>query len=109
MTGAFRLDSRVALVTGSASGIGAATARVFAEAGADVVAGWYSSDPHDVEQTRVAVENAGRRCVVVDDDVADTGSVNAAVARAIEELGRLDIVVANAAIARDLPTPAHDE
>ena len=109
MTGAFRLDGRVALVTGSASGIGAATARVFAEAGADVVAGWYSLDPHDVEPTRAAVENAGRRCLVVDVDVADTDAVDAAVARTIDTFGRIDIVVANAAIARDVPSPELDD
>jgi 3-oxoacyl-[acyl-carrier protein] reductase len=105
----FRLDGRVALITGAASGIGAATARVFAEAGADVVAGWYPADPHDVEPTRVAVEKAGRRCVVVEVDVSDTGSVDAMVGRAVEELGRLDVVVANAAIARDVPSPELDD
>jgi 3-oxoacyl-[acyl-carrier protein] reductase len=106
---AFRLDGRVALVTGAASGIGAATARVFAEGGADVVAGWYPSDPHDVEPTRAAVEKAGRRCVVVEVDVTDTASVEAMVAQGVSELGRLDVVVANAAIARDVPTPELDD
>ena len=106
MTAPFRLDGRVALVTGAASGIGAATARVFAEAGADIVAGWYSRDPHDVEPTRSAVERAGRRCLVTEVDVSDTASVDALVARAVEELGRLDIVVANAAVARDVPSPS---
>jgi NAD(P)-dependent dehydrogenase (short-subunit alcohol dehydrogenase family) len=86
MTAPFRLDDRVALVTGAASGIGAATARVFAEAGADVVAGGYSRDPHDVEPTRTALENAGRRCLVADVDVADNASVDALVAHAIDEL-----------------------
>ena len=51
----------------------------------------------------------GRRCVVVDVDVADTDSVDAAVARTIEEFGRIDIVVANAAIARDVPSPELDD
>ena len=73
----FRLDERVALVTGAASGIGAATARVLAEAGADVVAAWYPPDPHDVEPTRAAVERAGRRCLVVEVDVSDTSSATA--------------------------------
>ena len=105
----FRLDGRVALVTGAASGIGAATARVLAEAGADVVAGWYPADPHDVEPTRAAVEGAGRRCLVVEVDVSDTSSVDAMVDGAVAELGRLDVVVANAAIARVVPSPELDD
>jgi 3-oxoacyl-[acyl-carrier protein] reductase len=109
MSAPFRLDGRVALVTGAASGIGAATARVFAEAGADVVAGWYPRDPHEVGPTRAAVERAGRRCVVIEVDVSDTASVDALVGRGVEELGRVDVVVANAAIARDVPTPDLDD
>jgi 3-oxoacyl-[acyl-carrier protein] reductase len=105
----FRLDDKVALVTGSASGIGAATAQVFAQAGAEVVACWYPPDPHDVEPTRAAVEAAGRRCLVLELDVADTASVDAMVARAVDELGRVDVVVANAAIARDVPSPELDD
>jgi 3-oxoacyl-[acyl-carrier protein] reductase len=109
MSAPFRLDGRVALVTGAASGIGAATARVFAEAGADVVAGWYPADPHDVEPTRTAVEAAGRRCLVVEVDVSESDSVNELVRRATDELGRLDVVVANAAIARDVPFTELDD
>ena len=63
------------MVTGAASGVGAATARVFAEAGADVAAAWFSGDPYDVAATAEGVEAAGRRCHVVDVDVSDTASV----------------------------------
>jgi 3-oxoacyl-[acyl-carrier protein] reductase len=105
----FRLDGRVALVTGSASGIGAATARVFAEAGADVVCGWFPGDPHDVSPTVAAVEQAGQRCLVVQVDVSQTEAVEAMVAAAVAEFGRLDVVVANAAIARDVPTTELDD
>jgi len=109
VSGVFRLDGRAAIVTGAASGIGAATARVLAEAGADVVCGWSPADPHDVETTRTAVEAAGRRCLVVEVDVSDTGSVDAMVDRAMAELGRVDVVVANAAIAQDVPSPELDD
>src|SRR4051812_2830360 len=55
----FRLDGRAAVITGAASGIGAATARVFADAGADLVLGFLPGDPHDVEPVRRAVEERG--------------------------------------------------
>ncbi len=105
----FSLEGRVAVVTGSASGIGAATARVFAQAGADVVCGWFPGDPHDVGPTAAAVEAAGRRALVAEVDVSDTGSVERMVAAAVGELGRLDVVVANAAIARDVPAAELDD
>jgi 3-oxoacyl-[acyl-carrier protein] reductase len=105
----FGLDGRVALVTGAASGIGAATARIFAEAGADVVVGWYAGDPHDVTPTARAVETAGRRCVVVEADVARKGAAERMVEAAVGELGRLDVLVANAAIARDVASTELDD
>jgi 3-oxoacyl-[acyl-carrier protein] reductase len=105
----FGLDGRVALVTGAASGIGAATVRVFAEAGADVVVGWYAGDPHDVTPAARAVKSAGRRCVVVEADVAQKGAAERMVEAAVGELGRLDVVVANAAIARDVASTELDD
>jgi 3-oxoacyl-[acyl-carrier protein] reductase len=99
----FRLDDRVALVTGAASGIGAATARVFAEAGADVAVAWFPGDSHDVTATAEAVEAAGRRCHVVEVDVSNEASVERMVESTLTRLGHLDVVVANAAIARDVP------
>jgi 3-oxoacyl-[acyl-carrier protein] reductase len=99
----FRLDDRVALVTGAASGIGAATARVFAEAGADVAVAWFPGDSHDVAATAEAVEAAGRRCHVVEVDVSNETSVERMVESTLTRLGHLDVVVANAAIARDVP------
>src|SRR5262245_61613516 len=105
----FRLDGRAALVTGAASGIGAATARVFADAGADLVLGWYAGDPHDVEPVVRAVEERGRRCLTIEADVAQTLAVERLVDAAVQAFGRLDIVVANAAIARDVPTVDLDD
>lgn len=96
----FDLTGRVALITGAASGIGAATARVYAEAGADLALAWYPPDGHDIEPVRKAAEKAGRRVVVAEVDVTKTADVDALVARAVGELGGMHIVVANAGIAR---------
>jgi 3-oxoacyl-[acyl-carrier protein] reductase len=105
----FRLENRVAVVTGAASGIGAATARVFAEAGADVALAWFPGDPHDVEPVRQAVEAAGRRAIVVEVDVRRTDQVDTLVERCVAELGRVDIAVANAGIARKVPLEELDD
>ena len=96
----FDLRGRVALITGAASGIGAATARVFAAAGADLALAWYPPDGHDIEPVRRAAEQAGRRVMVAAVDVTRTAEVDALVARAAIEFGGLHIVVANAGIAR---------
>ena len=97
------LKGRIALVTGAASGIGAATAIALARAGADVALGWLPSDPHIVGPVRTAVEAAGRRALVSELDVTSTASVNSFVAEAFKAFGRIDICVANAGIARTVP------
>ena len=96
----FDLTGRVALITGAASGIGAATAQIFAEAGADLALAWYPADGHDIEPVRAAAEKAGSRVVVAAVDVTQTADVDALVAQAVAELGGMHIVVANAGIAR---------
>lgn len=96
----FDLTGRVALITGAASGIGAATARIFADAGADLALAWYPPDGHDIEPVRKAAEAAGRKVVVREVDVTKTADVDALIAQAVSELGGMHIVVANAGIAR---------
>jgi 3-oxoacyl-[acyl-carrier protein] reductase len=96
----FGLSGRVAVITGAASGIGAETARLFAAAGADLVLATHEPDGHDIASVRDTALGLGRACVVMDVDVRRQSDVDALVAQAIDGFGRLDIVVANAAIAR---------
>ena len=105
----FDLTGRVALITGAASGIGAATARVFAEAGADLALAWYPPDGHDIEPVRKVAEATGRRVVVAAVDVTRDGDVSALVTRAVSELGGMHIVIANAGIARKVALQELDD
>jgi len=101
----FSLESRVALITGAASGIGAATARAFAAAGADLALAWYPPDGHDIGPVVADVRALGARAVVAEVDVRERQDVLQLTNRAVSELGSVDIVVANAGIARREPLP----
>jgi 2-deoxy-D-gluconate 3-dehydrogenase len=98
---AFRLDNRVALVTGAGQGLGQAMAIALAEAGADIVA----LDRRESEQTGQAVMALGRRfkSIVCDLRQATVVELHQIVAQVVAELGRLDILVNNAGIIRRAP------
>ena len=91
-----RLKGRVGLITGADSGIGRAVAIAFAREGADLLCSYWKEDD-DAAQTRRLVEEAGRRCITVPGDIGDRDHCRALVERAVGELGRLDVLVNNAA------------
>jgi len=95
MTG--RLQDKVALITGSDSGIGQGTAVEFAREGADVVV-TYHDDDQGATETRRQVEEAGRRAIVVQVDTSDETSVGAMFDAALEAFGTVDILVNNAGV-----------
>src|SRR5688500_7605287 len=94
--GSGKLDGKVALITGGDSGIGRAAAIAFATEGADVAV-LYLDEHQDAEETKRKVEEKGRRCLTIAGDVGDEGFCKEAVERTVRELGRLDVVVNNAA------------
>ena len=91
-----RLTDRVALITGADSGIGRAVALAFAREGADVLCSYLDED-EDAAETRRLVEDAGRRCLTAPGDIGDRAHCQALVDRAVDALGRLDVLVNNAA------------
>jgi NAD(P)-dependent dehydrogenase (short-subunit alcohol dehydrogenase family) len=91
-----RMTDRVALITGADSGIGRAVAIAFAREGADVVCSYWKED-QDAAETRRLVEDAGRRCITVPGDIGERDHCRALVERTVDELGRLDVLVNNAA------------
>lgn len=103
------LADRVAFVTGASSGIGAAAAVALAESGARVLIGTFKGDPHDAAGTAAAVERAGGQGLVVDADVTSAEQIDRACAKAVDEWGRLDIVVANAGVLRRDPIDQLDD
>ncbi|MEU1208589.1 glucose 1-dehydrogenase [Nocardia sp. NPDC005825] len=97
----FRLDDRVAIVTGASSGLGVAFAKAFAEAGAHVVLAARRIDKLD--DTAALVRASGRRALPVATDVADPDQCTAMVDAAMAEFGRIDILVNNAGIGTAVP------
>ena len=92
-----RLTGKIALITGGDSGIGRAAAIAFAREGADVAISYLPEEGRDAEDTRQWIEAAGRRAVTIPGDITDEAHCSSMVAQVIGELGRLDVLVNNAA------------
>jgi NAD(P)-dependent dehydrogenase (short-subunit alcohol dehydrogenase family) len=92
-----KLQGKVAVVTGGDSGIGRAVAVLYAREGADVAVVYHSHDA-DAEETRMAVEREGRRCLLLRGDVSNKDFCANAAARVVDELGQLDVLVNNAGV-----------
>jgi len=94
--GSNKLTDKVALITGGDSGIGRAVAIAYAREGADIVVS-YLNEEEDARETARLVEEAGRRAVLLPGDISDEAHCQQLVERTVQEFGRLDILVNNAA------------
>src|SRR4051794_656276 len=91
-----RLEGKAAVITGADSGIGRAVAIAYAREGADVLISYLNED-EDAQETAKYVEDAGRKAVLVPGDVSDPAHCRAIIDRAVQEFGRIDVLVNNAA------------
>jgi NAD(P)-dependent dehydrogenase (short-subunit alcohol dehydrogenase family) len=95
--GSNKLEGKVALITGGDSGIGRAVAVLYAREGADVAIVYLREEQRDAEETASAVEQEGRECLLIPGDVSDPQFCRHAVEQTVQEFGKLDILVNNAA------------
>ncbi len=89
------LAGKVVFISGASTGIGAAAARAFASRGAHVVV-HYNSSKEEAEAVAAEVRAAGSKAVTIGADVRDTAAINAAVSKAVEQMGRIDVLINNA-------------
>jgi NAD(P)-dependent dehydrogenase (short-subunit alcohol dehydrogenase family) len=101
--GSGKLEGMTALITGGDSGIGRAVAVLYAREGADVAIVYLDEDA-DARETAMSVEDEGKRAVLIRGDVTDPEFCREAVERTLEEFGRLDILVNNAAFQQHVST-----
>jgi NAD(P)-dependent dehydrogenase (short-subunit alcohol dehydrogenase family) len=102
----FKLDGKVAIVTGASSGLGVAFAEGLAGAGADI--GICARRAERLEDTKSKVEARGRRCVAVQADVAKPEDCTRVVDETASELGRVDVLINNAGIGTAVPASRED-
>jgi len=95
----FKLDDKIAIVTGSARGLGQAIAEGLSEAGADIAL----VDVLDMSQTQKRIEKLDRRCIVINADLSSKDCVDKIVETTVKNLGGIDILVNNAGIIRRAP------
>ncbi|CAN5196752.1 SDR family oxidoreductase [soil metagenome] len=92
-----RLEGKKAIITGGDSGIGRAVALAFAREGADVLISYLEEEEPDADETARIVEDTGRKAVKVPGDISGEAHCRLVVERAVEEFGRIDVLVNNAA------------
>jgi NAD(P)-dependent dehydrogenase (short-subunit alcohol dehydrogenase family) len=92
-----RLEGKAAIITGGDSGIGRAVALAFAREGADVLISYLQEEEPDARETAQVVEEAGKKAVKVPGDIVEESRCQALVQRAVEEFGKIDVLVNNAA------------
>jgi 2-deoxy-D-gluconate 3-dehydrogenase len=106
MTDLFRLDGKVALVTGAAAGIGAAIAEALAEHGADVAC---HGNTRPADATAASVKAKNRKAATILGDLSQRSTPARLVAEVLERFGRIDIVVNNAGMMRRAPAVEHSD